>query len=66
MLGGREIDQIQPNGTLRQIKRWDIFTKSDKQFAKVESAVVGTLQVVKTLSEEPHGPGGNGGILKWS
>jgi len=44
-LGGREIDQIQPDGTLKQIKQWDIFEKSDPQFAKVEAQVRGTLQV---------------------
>ena len=44
-LGGREIDQILPDGTLKQIKRLDIFEKSDRQFAKAEAQVRGTLQV---------------------
>jgi hypothetical protein len=45
ILDGRQIDQIEPDGTLVQIKRWDIFTKSDQQFAKVDAQVRGTLKV---------------------
>jgi Family of unknown function (DUF6861) len=44
MLDGREIDQIRHDGTLYQVKRWDIFTKADKQFAKVEAQLKGTLE----------------------
>ena len=44
MLDGREIDQIHPDGTLHQVKRWDIFTKADQQFGKVEAQLRGTLE----------------------
>ena len=46
-LGGREIDQIHPDGTLKQVKRMDPFTKADQQFAKVKDQLEGTLQVAQ-------------------
>jgi hypothetical protein len=45
ILDGREIDQIHPDGRLHQVKNWDIFTKSDPQFKKVEAQLSGTLEV---------------------
>ena len=45
IVDGREIDQVRPDGTYYQVKKWDVFTKADKQFGKVEAQLRGTLEV---------------------
>jgi hypothetical protein len=48
-LGGREIDEIHPDGTLKQVKRMDAFSTTDKQFAKVRDQLQGTLEVAEQM-----------------
>lgn len=46
-LGGREIDEIHVDGTLKQVKRIDPFTTADQQFVKVKAQLQGTLEVAE-------------------
>jgi hypothetical protein len=44
---GPEIDQIHPDGTLHQVKRWEPFTTADPQFAKVKAQLELTLETAQ-------------------
>jgi hypothetical protein len=44
---GPEIDQIHPDGTLHQVKRWEPFGLADQQYAKVKAQLELTLETAQ-------------------